>query len=35
MLYAVSRDGTDLRVLLERDTTGNLIALNPEEEESP
>ena len=35
MLYAVSRDGTDPRVLLKRDTTGNLIALNPEEEESP
>ena len=35
MLHAVPQDGTDLHVLLERDTTGNLIALNPEEEESP
>ena len=33
MIYTVSRDGTDLRVLVKRDDTGKLIALNPEPEE--
>ena len=34
-LYVMSRDGTNLRVLVNMDDTGNLVALNPEEEETP
>ena len=34
-LYTVSRDGMDLRVLVEKDANGNLVPVNPQNERSP
>ena len=34
-LYSMSRDGTDLRVLVEKDANGNLVPVSYTDEESP